>query len=82
MGVPKQITIRNPSPELARKLREISEARGESLNATVLRLLDEAVGHVERRERLRRYATWTPEDVAELDETLAAQRIIDDEMWQ
>ena len=64
MGTPKQITIRNPSPELARRLRKLSDARKESLNTTILRLLERAVGVDERRERLSRYQTWTEEDAA------------------
>jgi hypothetical protein len=82
MTAPKQITIRNPSPELSRRLREISEARNESLNATVLRLLEEAVGTIERRERLRKYMTWTRADQAEFEKALNAQRAIDDAMWR
>lgn len=82
MAEPKQITIRNPSPELSRRLKTLSEARKESLNATILRLLEEAVGVHERRERLRRYATWTEEDRREFEEALGAQRTIDEAMWR
>jgi hypothetical protein len=82
MAEPKQITIRNPSPELSRRLREISKARGESLNATVLLLLEQAVGCAERSERLRRYVTWTEADLAEFDLALAAQRTIDEALWR
>jgi hypothetical protein len=81
MGTPKQITIRGPSPELARRLKALSEARGESLNATILRLLREAVGIDERRERLLRQATWTDEDAEEFDSALSAQRVIDADLW-
>ena len=79
---PKQITIRGPSPELVERLRALSEARGESLNATILHLLEEALGVEARRQRLRRAATWTDEDAAELEEALRAQRVIDDDLWQ
>jgi hypothetical protein len=79
---PKQITIRNPSAELARRLRELSEARKESLNTTVLRLLEESVGINERRERLQRYATWTESDREEFESSLAAQRTIDESLWR
>lgn len=63
-------------------MREIAEARKESLNATILRLLEEAVGHAERRERLRRYATWSEADRAEFDEALGAQRAVDEALWR
>jgi hypothetical protein len=81
MTAPKQITIRGPSPELARRLKAIAEARGMSLNATILSLLSEAVGIDERRRRLARYATWTDEDLEEFENALQEQRAIDDELW-
>jgi plasmid stability protein len=82
MSEPRQITIRNPSPELARRLRAVAEARGESVNTTILRLLQNAVGVRERRERLLRWATWTDEDASEFDEALKAQRVVDAELWR
>jgi hypothetical protein len=56
--------------------------RGQSLNATVLAILEAAVGVDERRRRLARYATWTQEDLEELNEALSAQRSIDDPLWR
>lgn len=78
----QQITIRNPTPELTRRLKAVAEARGESLNATILRLLAEAVGFEERRECLQRWATWTESDAADFDEVLKAQRVVDDRLWR
>ena len=63
MSDPKQLTVRNPSPELSRRLRALSEAHGESINTTVLRLLEHAVGLADRREWLQRFATWGPEEL-------------------
>lgn len=82
MTLPKQITIRHPSPELTQRLKAVAEARGESLNATVLRLLEESLGIRARRERLVRWATWTDEDARELEGALRAQRVVDDELWR
>jgi hypothetical protein len=82
MSEPKQITLRHPSPELARRLKALAEARGESLNSTVLRLLEEVLGVEERRERLLRWATWTEEDASEFDEALRAQRVVDADLWR
>ena len=48
----KQITVRHPPPELVESLKALAAARGESLNATVIRVLSEARG-VEDREWLR-----------------------------
>lgn len=81
MSVPKQITLRGPSPELTRRLRALAKARGQSLNTTILRLLEEALGIEARRERLLREATWTQEDAAEFDEALRSQRVIDAALW-
>lgn len=78
---PAQITIRNPTPELTRRLKAVAEAHGESLNTTILRLLSDAVGFEERRERLERWATWTEADAAEFDGALAEQRVVDERLW-
>ena len=72
-----QITLRNVDPELSQRLRAISTERGESLNSTVLRLLKDAVGLDARRERLRRYVTWTADDLSEFADALRAQRVVD-----
>ena len=77
-----QLTVRNVDPELSRRLRAVSAERGESLNGTVLRLLRNAVGLDARRDRLRRYVTWTAEDLAEFGETLRAQRVVDEGEWR
>ena len=58
-----QITLRDVDAELSRRLRAISKERGESLNRTVLDLLRDAVDLETRRTRLRRYVTWTPDDL-------------------
>ena len=77
-----QITLRNVDPELSRRLRAVSTERGESLNSTVLRLLKDAVGLDARRERLRRYVTWTVDDLSEFTDALRAQRVVDERYWQ
>lgn len=78
----KQLTVRNVSKELAKRLDALAEARGQSVNSVVLDLLSQAVGLDERVARLKRYATWSPEDAAEFERALAAQRTIDEEMWR
>jgi len=77
----KQITLRHPSEELVGALRAVAARREESLNATILRILSEALGIEERRRRLERYATWTTEDFREFDSALRAQRTIDKDLW-
>jgi len=78
----KQLTIRGVSDEVGQRLEGLSRARGQSLNATVLAILEAAVGVDERRRRLARYATWTQEDLEEFNEALVAQRSIDDPLWR
>jgi plasmid stability protein len=78
----RQLTIRGVSDEVGRRLESISRAKGQSVNATVLEILATAVGADERRRRLARDVTWSQEDLAELNEALAAQRSTDDPLWR
>ena len=78
----KQITVRGVPEELGRRLAKVSEARGKSLNSTVLELLARAVGMSGRREWLERFTTWGPEEVAELDLASRSQRAIDAKLWK
>ena len=83
MESPRQITLRNVSPELARRLKGLAEAEGTSVNTAVLNLLEKALGVDERRRRLEeRYGTWTEQDFQEFEVALKAQRSVDDELWQ
>lgn len=82
MVEPKQITVRGVPPELARRLRAVSRERGESLNATVIYLLEKATGIDERKKRLQRYATWTAADLEEFERVQRAQRTIDERLWR
>jgi hypothetical protein len=52
------------------------------MNATVVEILEVAVGFEPRRQRLERYGTWTEEEAAEFDEALAAQRRVDEKLWR
>jgi hypothetical protein len=78
----KQLTIRGVSEEVGQRLEGLSRARGKSVNTVVLEILERAVGVNERRTRLARYMTWTPDDLVEFNEALAAQRTIDDPLWR
>lgn len=77
-----QLTVRNPSSELVQRLRALSKERGESLNATILFLLERALGVDARREWLEQFATWTQEEYEEFEESLREQRRIDPEIWE
>ncbi len=78
----KQLTIRGVPEELARKLQRLSREQGRSVNATVVRILNDALGSIPRRQRLERYATWTRDDLTQVEEAVAAQRSIDDSLWR
>jgi plasmid stability protein len=78
----KQLTIRGVPDEVGQRLEKLSRAKGQSVNATVLDILEAAVGVNERRRRLMRYVTWIQEDLEELNAALAAQRTIDDPLWR
>ena len=78
----KQLTIRGVPDEVAERLARLARERDQSLNTTVVEILERVVGFEERRVRLERYATWTEEDLTEFEEALAAQRVIDDHLWR
>lgn len=78
----RQLTIRGVPEEVGQRLESLSRARGQSVNMTVLEILGAAVGVDERRSRLARYMTWTSEDLAEFNESLSAQRTLDDPLWR
>lgn len=78
----KQISVRGVSPQLNRRLAELSRARGKSVNATVLELLEQAVGLNGRKDWLRRFMTWTLEEVREFDAIVRDQRTVDEKLWR
>lgn len=77
-----QLTVRDVTPDLHKRLLAVAASRGESLNRTVLSILEQAVGSDERRQRLERYATWGEEEAQEFEKNLAFQRQIDEEAWR
>jgi len=79
--MPKQLTIRRVPEDVAARLKQLSDDRGESVNTIVLEILERAVGVDERRAYLEKYATWTDSDLEEFNEALARQRVVDDELW-
>ena len=77
-----QLTIRGVSPELSRRLTKLGKSRGQSVNATALDLLEQAVGIEARRQRLARYMTWSAADAAEVESAIKNQRVIDEQQWR
>jgi plasmid stability protein len=78
----KQLTVRGVSDEISDRLEALSRAKGKSVNATVLEVLEHVFDIDERRRRLARYATWTEDDLRELEASVAAQRSIDADLWK
>ena len=83
----KAITLRNLPPELAARIEEEAERSGASLNATVIRLLQQAVTPEEGAPTTRRFrdldqfaGTWTKEEADEFDKYLAESRRVDMEL--
>lgn len=83
----KAITVRNLSPELARFIRDEARRQGQSLNRTVIALLEQAAGLV-RPTKPRRYhdldkyiGTMTDEDAEIVMKAVEEQRQIEPEMW-
>lgn len=77
----KQLTIRGVPDEVGRRLELLSREGGQSVNSTVLRILDAAVGYEERRKRLESSAIWSDEERLEFEAALSSQRTVDDGDW-
>ena len=80
--MPKQLTVRGVSDELSQRLSRLSRGTGRSINATALRILEEAIGVDARRRKLERYATWSAEDLADFERALSDQRVSVDGLWK
>ncbi len=78
----RQISVRYESAELAKRLKARAAREGKSLNTWIVEVLQRAVGLSERRERLKRYTTWSDEDLERFTEELQAQRGIDAKLWK
>jgi hypothetical protein len=78
----RQLTVRGVSTEVRHRLASLSRARGDSVNTTIRRILEQAVGADGRRRHLEQYATWNADDAADFDRALAEQRTIDADLWR
>ena len=79
-----QYTIRNLPARLDEAIRKRAREEGKSLNTVAVEALMEAFGlrgsEPARRDVSELVGTWV--DDAAVDEALAAQRCIDEEMWR
>lgn len=78
----RQLTIRNVSARLGKRLDAASKKTGKSINALVLETLDRAFDVEDRRARLETYATWTEAEGKAFDKTLEGLRTIDADLWR
>ena len=85
-----QLTIRGFDDELARRIRQIANREGISLNRAVLKLLRRGAGLGERKggsdtvgsslDHL--IGTWTHQEAVEMERGLEDLSYIDDAMWK
>ena len=82
----KAITIRNVDARLASALARETKRRGTSLNRTVLDVLRRGLGIDEMARRtngLEKLAgTWTSEELAKFEASVAVFEKIDPELWR
>lgn len=83
----KAVTLRNLPPQLDRTIRQRAKKRGVSVNKVVISLLQDHLGESDRKP-VRRYhdldelaGSWSKQEAAAFERTLAKQRGIDPEMW-
>ncbi len=84
----KAITLRNLPPDLSRRIERKAKEQGSSMNKTVIRILEAALGTSKNRNATLSHdldhlaGSWSEAEAAEFDEDLAAQRKIDPELWR
>jgi plasmid stability protein len=83
----KAVTLRNLPPQLDRTIRQRAKKKGVSVNKVVISLLQDHLGESDRKP-VRRYhdldelaGSWSKQEAAAFERTLARQRGIDPEMW-
>lgn len=84
----KAITLRNLPPKLADTLEQEAAATGQSLNKTVIHLLEKATGVSEPRPNRARHhdldelaGSWSQKQAQEFELHLEDQRQIDPDLW-
>ena len=82
----KQLTVRNVPRHLSEALDAERRRRGESLNRTVLALLQQALGLGEgepRENGLRALAgTWSAAELRAFESATSAFEAVDEELWR
>ena len=85
-GFKKHLTVRNVPPAIAKALDKERHGRGLSLNETVIRLLQRALGldsSIKRSNGLEQLAgDWSEEEFQDFERAVAPMEEIDEEMWR
>jgi hypothetical protein len=78
------LTIRNLPPTLAEALEREKRRRGQSLNQTVIELLDQGLGTLRARSnglgRLR--GGWSEKEFRDFERAIAQFEEVDEELWK
>jgi hypothetical protein len=84
----KALTIRNLPKDLAWRIARDARAKKISLNRAAIDLLHAACGGPaaprspqEHHDLDALFGVWSPKDLAEFNRSLAAQRVVDSELW-
>ena len=85
----KAVTLRGLPPNVAEAIRKEANRKGMSLNKAVISLLENRVGAREKKIRQTRHhdlddlaGSWSKQEAAEFDKSLADQRTIDPDLWK
>jgi len=85
----KVVTVRQIPRELARAIDRRARATRTSVNKAVIGLLEEATGLAKRpADRVRHHdlddlaGSWSREEAATFDRSLAVQRAVDEDVWK
>jgi hypothetical protein len=84
----KSITIHGVEDQLAARLKQTAESWGTSMNRTIKRLLEEALGMKPRppghnREQFQAFCgAWSSDDLGEFRRATAELERVDDGDWQ
>ncbi len=85
----KAITLRNIPPEVEKVICEKARESAQSLNRTVIHLLEETIGG--RRSKKTRplhhdldalVGRWSADEYSAFKRSLGRQRVIDEELWK
>jgi hypothetical protein len=78
------LTIRNLPPTLAEALEREKRRRGQSLNQTVIELLDQGLGTLRARSNglARLGGGWSEKEFRDFEQATAQFEEVDEELWR